>query len=111
MSYDVSLQIDAGAKELVTIPNTGRNYTYNCSPMFRLALGGDGINDLDGKIAGDLIDRLDKAVSDIRNPANRRKYQRLNPENGWGNHDGAAQFLQAILDDCRAYPKASVRVS
>lgn len=110
MSYDVYLAIDTGGPEPHAISD-GHNYTYNCGPMFRRALGGGGINDLNGKSARELIGHLEAAVSHMRHPDNASEYRAMNPANGWGEHDSAAAFLEAILADCRRHPKATVRVT
>lgn len=111
MSYDVGLVIDTGGPEPVGIENTWENYTYNCGPMFRLALGGDGINDLAGQVAGDVIERLARAYDHMRARENSATYEAMNPPNGWGKHDTATAFIGRILEHCRAHPKAIVRVS
>ena len=110
MSYDVWFEIDVGGEDPVEIGGDYLNYTYNCSPMFRAALGGNGINDLDGMLAGDAIERLEQAVNDIRNPENLQKYTAMNPPNKWGDHEGAAHFLECILRGARLYPKTTIRV-
>ncbi len=109
MSYDVYLTIDTGGE--VPAPVTyGQNYTYNCAPMFRLALGGNGINDLHGLRARDAIVKLEAAVSHMAHPDNEPTYRAMNPENGWGKHETATEFLEAILKDCRRHPLATIEV-
>lgn len=110
MSYDVSFSIDAGGSEPQPI-GEDYNYTWNCSPMFRRALGGDGINDLNGKLCRQAITMLEAAMRDITDPAKTEGYQALNPANKWGSHEGATKFLEAILESCKAHPNATVVVS
>ena len=43
------------------------NYTYNVSPMFRKALGEDGINQFHNKKAGDCIATLEKGIKEMEN--------------------------------------------
>lgn len=38
-------------------------------------------------------------------------FQALNPANGWGNYDGAIEFLRALLEACDALPDCIVGVS
>lgn len=109
MSYDVNFVIDTGGDTPVEIDTL--NYTYNCGPMFRLAIGGDGLNELHDKRAGDLIAKLREAVAHISYVENRERYAAMNPENGWGSHDGATAFLRGILARCEAHPKATVTVT
>lgn len=108
MSYDVYIEIDTGGPEPAILCDD-MNYTFNCSPMFRDALGGNGINDLHDKACGDAIPMLRRAVADMEDrPAH---YKKMNPDNGWGDYSGALSFLRAILDRCVQHPKATVRVS
>lgn len=109
MSYDVYLMIDTGGD--VPAPVTeGRNYTYNCAAMFRLALGGNGINDLHGMRARDAVGRLEAAVAHMSHPDNEPTYRALNPKNGWGKHETATEFLADVLKDCRRHPRATIEV-
>jgi len=110
MSYDVHFEIDTGDAP-TTVGDDSLNHTYNCSAMFRKALGGDGINDLHGQIAGEVIHRLECAVQDIRAPKYADEFREMNPPNGWGSHDTAARFLELILENARRHPTATIRVS
>jgi hypothetical protein len=38
------------------------------------------------------------------------KFQKFNPENGWGHYDGLVEFVKAYLGACQRYPHAKVRV-
>lgn len=109
MSYSVYFMIDTGGDEPACV---GESFgiTWNLSPMMRKALGGDGVRDWNGRTAGALVPALERAVRDISDPANFSAYQAMNPKNGWGSHDVAAQFLAAVLAECRRHPKATVRV-
>lgn len=110
MSYDVNLTIDTGGSEPRCI-GAGHNYTYNCAPMFRLALGGDGINDLHCMKASAAIPRLRAAVAHMQAPENAEAYAAMNPANGWGHHTSATEFLREILRDCEANPLTTIIVS
>lgn len=109
MSYDIDLEIDTGGPELATVYEVG-NYTSNVSPMWALALGFP-LRDLHGRQCGDCIADLKRAVDDILDPVNRATYEAMNPSNGWGDHEGAADYLVRLLSACRCHPKASIRVS
>ncbi len=109
MSYDVHFEIDTGGTEPAIVGNDNLNNTYNCSPMFRRALGGNGINDLNGKIASDVLPTLRVAVSHMA--ANPEIYTPMNPANGWGDYPTARKFLEDILLSAAAHPKATIRVS
>lgn len=107
MSYDVYLEIDTGGAEPAALGDS-LNYTYNCGPMFRLALGRDGINSLEGELAGTAIQTLRSGIAEMEDEPG--KYKALNPENGWGSYEGALQFLRDILTACVRHPKATIRV-
>jgi hypothetical protein len=109
VSYDVNLEIDTGGKHPATVGNDDMNYTYNCAPMFRRALGGNGINNLHGELASDMLPRLRAAVSHMAE--NPDIYEPMNPANGWGDYKTALQFLEHILLNAAAHPKATFRVS
>lgn len=104
MSYDTSLMIDTGGTEPAEIEDIG-NMTSNVSCMWTKALGFP-LTRLEGKLGDECIGPLEKAVSHIRHPDNAKDYQAMNPSNGWGNHDGAAEYLEDILAACRRHPKA-----
>lgn len=108
MSYDVYLVIDTGGAEPVSVTNS-RNYTYNCSPMFRHAFGGDGLHNIDGKTGAHACPLLEAAVSNMRSSPD--FYRTMNPPNGWGKYETALKFLENIAADCRDHPKATVRIS
>ena len=110
MSYDVWLEIDTGGEHPHSLTEC-YSPTYNLGPMFRLALSGDeqgeGVPDWNGMFASELISKLREAIAAMEDdPA---KFKRLNPENGWGNYEGALNFLSEILRQCIQHPKATVR--
>lgn len=106
MSYDISMEIDTGGSEPAEVCDVG-NYTYNCGPMFFEALG-VSLSSMDGRIAGEVADQLSLGVKNmIDDPA---KYRAMNPENGWGDYEGALEYLLGIAKACREHPKATIRV-
>lgn len=110
MSYDVLFEADSRDPETAEVAEP-LNHTYNCGPMFRRALGGEGISGLDGKRCGDLVPLLRGAVRHIADADNAAEYVAMNPPNKWGSHESATQFLRAILATCEAHPAATIRVS
>lgn len=85
------------------------NYTYNVTDMYNLAFTSTGheyhgFNALDGKRCGDMIDCFGDALKHMRDIKNRKEYIALNPPNGWGNYEGAVEFLAAIHKACCEYP-------
>jgi len=84
------------------------NYTYNVSPMFRLALGDSGVHQLAKMKAPEAIDLLDRGIRDMdRNP---QAYEALNPSNGWGSFEGARMCLVTIKEWFEKYPDGTLIV-
>ena len=107
MSYDI--HVDTGGQEPFTaIPADIGNYTSNVAPMWTEALG-HRLADLNEKNAGDSLPALQRAVAAMESdPA---KYEAMNPPNGWGNYEGALNYLRQLRDACAAYPKATIHIS
>lgn len=104
MSYDVSLVIDAGGKEPAALVVLDENYTWNVAPMFMESVGSTP-NDWDGKSAFDVATICARILRDFE--LDPEKFQRLNPENGWGSFEGAKAFIAKIKIACEAAPKAT----
>lgn len=101
MSYDVELEMDD--KSIVG----DFNYTYNVSEMFAKAIG-SSITIWDGKSAVDVSHDCEKIlIFFIKYPA---MFRAMNPENGWGDFEGARNFIIKIKDACDLNPGATVRV-
>ena len=110
MSYNVYFEIDTGAGEVAEPRDGDRNYTRNVSPMWSAAIGenlGDLINRLPA--ARDLLPRVQRGVSAMETSP--ETYRAMNPDNGWGDYDGALAYLRWIADMCRTHPACTVRVS
>lgn len=103
MSFDLHLKNEHGGEvELSPGP------TYNLSPMFALALG-YGFRELDGKKAGEAA--LDCALAHDRMRDDPEPYKALNPDNGWGDYDGALWVLQTLAEECARFPDMTVVVT
>ncbi|MEU0665735.1 hypothetical protein ABZ508_26615 [Streptomyces lavendulocolor] len=111
MSYDISLhlQIDTGGPEPVDYcaADIG-NYTSNVSGMWSDALG-YRLTDLKGKTAGDCVADLKRAVTDMETRPDH--YRAMNPCSGWGDYEGALDYLRELRDACIAHPKAEIHIS
>ncbi|MFJ4808526.1 hypothetical protein [Streptomyces longwoodensis] len=111
MSYDIALylKVDTGRPEPIDYcaANIG-NYTANVSGMWADALG-YWLADLNGRTAGDCIDDLKRAVDDMEQRPHH--YRAMNPANGWGNYEGALEYLRELLIACCAHPKAEIHIS
>lgn len=104
MSYDVYLQSSPDVDDELY----WRNYTSNVSPMWSHALGRP-LGDFDGAPASEAAGPLDSAVQ--RMEARPEFYAQWNPENKWGDVEGATDFLRGLRDACHEVPTATVRVS
>lgn len=102
MSYDISLYKGKRVKARIG------NYTYNISPMYLKALG-TSLLELDGVEVNIITPILLKGVEDMVN--NKEEYLKLNPENGWGNYEGALEYLQKLLAECLKFPTAKIEVN
>lgn len=107
MSYDIWMVADLGGPEPVAIGDSV-NHTYNCSAMFRLALGGKGVNDLERQTGRDMLPRLKSGIRHMEENPN--LYLPLNPPNGWGSYDTALEYLKELEAMAEAAPKAMFRV-
>lgn len=111
MSYDIHLeiQVDDGRGEPFTaVPADIGNYTSNVSHMWGTALG-YRLADLDGRTARDAVDDLLRAVASMEDQPG--TFLAMNPANGWGDYEGALDYLRRLRDACRAYPNATIRIS
>ena len=111
MSYDVTFYADVGAGDgNPDIADGWRNYTSNVSGMWYEALGGVTLGDLldPEPLAKDLEPLIRKGISEMMESP--EHFRKMNPPNGWGNYEGALEFLIWIADKCREWPTARVRV-
>ena len=113
MSLDIWLTIECVEDTGRRVRRYGRevfegNYTSNVFSMWRMAGVDDVLYECAGAKAGELIDRLKFGVRCMRD--NIDEYRKLNPPNGWGNADGALQFLFDFTRACMRYPNAKVGV-
>jgi hypothetical protein len=110
MSLDLWLTIDAGGDEPAEVGDLNWNYTHNVNPMWRLLFGGQSLGQyLEGKTCAETKDCLALAVRTMR--AFPEVFKPLNPENGWGDYDGALVALERVAEAAAKYPKASWMVS
>ena len=124
MSYDTHVAIDTGSG-LVVVASAG-SYTSNVGPMFYAVLPGPyegggrydgegeseprgGLPGLSGLTCQQAAEILREGVKQM---AGRRKEMlRLNPENGWGDYEGALRYLRDCLEVCERHPLATFCVN
>jgi hypothetical protein len=99
MSYDITLNINTGIEDY-PVADCG-NYTYNISGMHEKAMG-YRLSQLNGKSVKDIIPILREGIKQMQD--NPEVYKAMNPENGWGNYEGALAYLQTILDNAVKHP-------
>lgn len=105
MSYDVSLKIYTGNIDALVV-DCG-NYTSNVASMFHDA--GVGLQDMHDMTCRDAAPILKKGVQAMA--ADPKKYKAMNPKNGWGDYEGALDYLKGILGACETHPLATLDVS
>lgn len=111
MSYDIHLYINVntgGQEPFTACPADIGNYTSNVAPMWTEALG-HRLADLNEQNAGNSLPALQRAVADMK--ADPAKYEAMNPRNGWGNYEGALDYLRNLRDACAVYPNATISIS
>lgn len=108
MSYDFMLVNSDNQEE----EYWSANYTYNVSPMLRLAFSETGTPDwrlLEGQKASAVRPHLARALGHMI--ANPETYEVLNPPNGWGSYDRLVVFLTEMWKQMYQYPAAIFQIS
>ena len=87
-----------------------RNYTSNVSPMWTAAIG-ENLGDLIDRLprAGDLVPHVRRGVAAMR--ADPERYRAMNPENGWGDYEGALAYLEWVFRTAETWPDLTVEAS
>lgn len=118
MSYDIWLELE-GMRD-----DDPGNITYNVDPMFALAIDGDpetavqngadvvlhhkdpALKRFVGETASECLPALRRAVEAME--AAPADYEALNPPNGWGDYEGALEYLRRFVAACERSPSATV---
>jgi len=105
MSLDLSLE---NRCEMCTSreEHFDRNITHNLIPMWKKAGVYDALYNSDGKNPEEFIEVLGRGMHDMR--TNPEEYKKLNPENGWGDYEGAIDFLEEFNRACLDSPLQSI---
>ncbi|MEK6860344.1 MAG: hypothetical protein AABY07_00095 [Nanoarchaeota archaeon] len=107
MGYSIKAT-ETEVKEVITTL-AEKNCTYNLSPMFYKALGGEGLNKINNKKAGACEEYIQKGIDAmIKDP---KEYRALNPKNGWGTYEDALYTLRFILKACQKFPESIFTIS
>lgn len=109
MSYDIWAIIEPAPNRFVTSLDLG-NYTSNVAPMWRIACPTlDGLAGIHGKTGANVSDALLKGLRFMYHE--RRKLEKCNPENGWGDFPGAFRYFARVAKTARDHPDAVFGVS
>ena len=85
------------------------NYTHNVTPMWKKAGVYDALYNSEGKEALEILPVLHSGINHM--VVNQDEYLGLNPDNGWGDYEGALSFLIEFSECCAEYPKAVIGLS
>ena len=103
MSLDVSVK----AKRVVDVSED--NITHKVAPMYYKCIDENlGFKLLDGMKCRDAIPVLNRAIDDLIE--NKKEYEKLNPENGWGSYEGLLKSLKNLRIACLENPSGKVEV-
>lgn len=58
--------------------------------------------------ANELIEPLRQGLHELKMYP--EKYEKFNPENGWGSYEKLVEFVEAYLNACYQYPDAIIEV-
>lgn len=103
MSYDVSLMADTGGEPVEVWQ---RNHTSNTSRMWKAA--GCDIAAFDGCSGAALSSAAYEALTLLA--LDPETYRQFEPGNGWGTLESTKDFLRAIAEAGKKYPRTTVRV-
>lgn len=106
MSYEISLEIETGNGHLYTVYED--NYTKNVSNMFRAAIEDIGLKRFHGMGAEFAILLINKAI--LKMQSDPERYKKMNPENGWGDYEGALKVLQNLHAACVQHPLCTIHI-
>jgi hypothetical protein len=106
MSYDFGMKADLGNGDIYLWYN--HNYTYNVSSMFYKAFGEEGIKFIENKTGKECLQKLRKGLKEMQD--NKKIYEALNPDNGWGNYEGAIEVIETLIKWALESPKAKFYV-
>lgn len=124
MSHDAYMVIDTGGPDGPAIVLDIGNYTRNVSPMWRAAmtaaaeqLGHDWrgesrsdaqmyIDDTQGMTGADALPLFRAAEAWMEDHAT--EMRELEPSNGWGDFEGALEYVAKCRRACVAHPKATL---
>lgn len=110
MSYDCYAVMRTGDTPDSQLSECLGNITSNVSPMWRDAMpDGQHVLDLHGKLCAECVAPLRVGIYAMT--ADPDRYRAMNPDNGWGDYEGALRYLRELLAGCELHPLATFEVS
>ena len=104
MSWDINIK----AKREVSIYEA--NITYNLADMYYKCLDKElGLKIFNNMSCKKAIPILQKAIKDLIK--NKKEYEKLNPENGWGSYDLLLRTFKEILKCCEENLDGKIELS
>ena len=104
MSLDISLLAGKSSESRVY----SDNYTGNVCPMWNKAGVCDTLYTSSGKKASEITEVIRKGITAMK--ADPDEYKKLNPDNGWGNYEGALKFLEDLLRNLEEWPDSTIAI-
>lgn len=108
MSLDFYI-VDEGKASGIEIELFSINITHNVSPMWRKAEIFDELYKSNGKQPKEIVEQLEQGLFMMQ--IHSEDYKSLNPKNGWGDYKNAVQFLSEVIESCKLYPEAKIKIS
>jgi len=108
MSLDFYI-VDEGKSSGIEIELFSKNITHNVSPMWRKTEIFDELYESHGKQPKEIVYKLEQGL--LMMQIHSEDFKLLNPKNGWGSYENAIKFLSEVIEACKLYPEAKVRIS
>ena len=99
MSLDISLKEH---------PEVSFNYTHNVTKIWKIIGVYDALYNMDGHIASDIVTDLEHGI--IYGVSNIKYLRTLNPPNGWGDADGAIEWLFRVYKEFSEHSADTIEV-
>jgi hypothetical protein len=107
MSYDLSILVKIEGLDRFAVIDEPRyaNPTYNLSQMFRACMDWDysqsdedenGVRHHCYYRCDEVLPKIERGIKELR--TNRKKYEKYEPENGYGTLEGAIRVLESLRD-------------
>lgn len=105
------MSLDFSLRKMVDSEIYTDNITHNLTGMAREANLYECLwrpEELGITKASEMIPRLEAGLALLR--SDRERFEKFNPENGWGNYVGLVCFVNQLLQACKTDPDARIHV-